>query len=85
MRNYIQNLILLMQYKKVQTVTQVFVSSKQFSKIPCFGRQEPQHAGTTKWTTTLRFGEILGTTSVVRSILFQLIYHENFVKIHAFV
>ena len=31
-------------------------------------RQEPQPAGTAKWPTTLRFGKIFGTTSVVRSI-----------------
>ena len=38
-------------------------------KIASLNRQEPQPAGTTKWaTTTLRFGKILGTTSVVRSI-----------------
>ena len=32
------------------------------------GRQEPPPAGTTKWATILRLGEILGTASVVRSI-----------------
>ena len=37
-------------------------------KIASPGRQEPQPAGTAKWQTTLRFGKILGTTSVVRSI-----------------
>ena len=37
-------------------------------KIANLGRQEPQLAGTAKWPTTLRFGKILGTTSVVRSI-----------------
>ena len=31
-------------------------------------RQEPHPTGTAKWPTTLRFGKILGTTSVVRSI-----------------
>ena len=31
-------------------------------------RQEPQPADTVKWSMTLRFGKILGTTSVVRSI-----------------
>ena len=35
------------------------------SKIASLGGQEPQPAGTTKWATTLRFGKILGTTSVV--------------------
>ena len=37
-------------------------------KIARLGREEPQPAGTAKWPTTLRFGKILGTTSVVRSI-----------------
>ena len=37
-------------------------------KKASLSRQEPQPAGTTKWATTLRFGKILGTTSVVRSI-----------------
>ena len=37
-------------------------------KIASLGRQEPQPAGTAKWPTTLRFGKIFGTTSVVRSI-----------------
>ena len=37
-------------------------------KIASLGRQEPLHAGTAKWPTTLRFGKILGTASVVRSI-----------------
>ena len=37
-------------------------------KIASIGRQEPQPAGTAKWPTTLRFGKILGRTSVVRSI-----------------
>ena len=36
--------------------------------IASFSRQEPQPAGTAKWPTTLRFGKILATTSVVRSI-----------------
>ena len=36
-------------------------------KIASLGRQEPQPAGTATWPTTLRFGKILGTTSVVRS------------------
>ena len=40
----------------------------QKRKIASLGRQEPQPAGTAKWPTTLRFGKILGTTSVVRSI-----------------
>ena len=34
-------------------------------KIDSLGRQEPQPAGTAKWPKTLRFGKILGTTSVV--------------------
>ena len=38
------------------------------SKNSQLTRQEPQPAGTAKWPTTLRFGKILGTTSVVRSI-----------------
>ena len=37
-------------------------------KIASLGRQEPQPAGAAKWPTKLRFGKILGTTSVVRSI-----------------
>ena len=37
-------------------------------KIASLGWQEPQPPGTAKWPTTLRFGKILGTTSVVRSI-----------------
>ena len=37
-------------------------------KIASLGRQEPQPAGTTNWATTLGFGNILGTSSVVRSI-----------------
>ena len=39
-----------------------------FTKIASLVRQEPQPAGTAKWPTTVRFGKILGTTSVVRSI-----------------
>ena len=37
-------------------------------KIASLSRQEPQPTGTAKWPTTLRFGNILGTTSIVRSI-----------------
>ena len=37
-------------------------------KIASLGRQEPQPAGTAIRPTTLRFGKILETTSVVRSI-----------------
>ena len=37
-------------------------------KIANLGWQEPQPTGTAEWPTTLRFGKILGTTSVVRSI-----------------
>ena len=37
-------------------------------KIASLGRQEAQPAGTAKWPTKFRFGKILGTTSVVRSI-----------------
>ena len=37
-------------------------------KIASLGRQAPQPTGTAKWPTTLSFGKILGTTSVVRSI-----------------
>ena len=37
-------------------------------KIANPSRQEPQLAGTAKWPTTLRFGKILETTSVVRSM-----------------
>ena len=40
----------------------------EHEKIASLGRQEPQPAGTGKWPMTLRFGKILGTTSVVRSI-----------------
>ena len=36
--------------------------------ITSLSRKEPQPAGTTKWPATLRFGKILGTTLVVRSI-----------------
>ena len=43
--------------------TTLFVIS--LTKIANLGRQEPQPAGTAKWP--LRFGKILGTTSVVRS------------------
>ena len=46
-----------------------FLSDYQpFIKIASLGRQEPQPAGTGKWPMTLRFGKIIGTTSVVRSI-----------------
>ena len=37
-------------------------------KNTSLGRQEPQPAGTAKWPTTLKFGKILETTSVVKSI-----------------
>ena len=37
-------------------------------KIVSLGRQEPQPAGTAKWPTTFRFGKILRTASVLRSI-----------------
>ena len=37
-------------------------------KIASLSGQELQPTGTTKWATTLRFGKILGTTSVERSI-----------------
>ena len=37
-------------------------------KAASLGRQEPQPVGTANEPTTLRFGKILGTTSVVRSI-----------------
>ena len=40
----------------------------QLKKIASLGRQEPQPKGTVKWPTTLRFGKILRTTSVVRSL-----------------
>ena len=40
----------------------------QSLKIASLGRQAPQPVGTAKWPITLRFGKILGTTSVVRSI-----------------
>ena len=44
------------------------VGVDHYKKIASLGRQEPQPAGTGKWPMTLRFGKILGTTSVVRSI-----------------
>ena len=37
-------------------------------KIASLSRQESQPTGTPKWPTTLRFGKILGTTSVIRSL-----------------
>ena len=37
-------------------------------KIASLGRQEPLPAGTSKWPTTLRFWNLLRTTSVVRII-----------------
>ena len=37
-------------------------------KIASLDMQEPQPTGTTKWVTIFRFGKILGTTSVVKSI-----------------
>ena len=40
--------------------------NKNNQKIASLGRQEPKPAGTAKWPTTLRFGKILGTTSVVK-------------------
>ena len=48
-------------------ITQNLLLSK-LEKIASLGRQEPQPAGTAKWPMTLRFGKILGTTSIVRSI-----------------
>ena len=46
------------------------ISSKTTAiKIASLGRQECQPAGTTKWAERLRFWKILGTTSVVKSIL----------------
>ena len=44
------------------------MNQQQQQKIASLGSQEPQPTGTAKWTTTLRFGKILGTTPVVRSI-----------------
>ena len=44
-----------------------YFQKNYFTKIASLGRQEPQPAGTAEWQTTLRFGKILGTTSVVRS------------------
>ena len=38
------------------------------TKTANLDRQEPQPAGTTLWATTLRFGKVLATTSVVPSI-----------------
>ena len=52
-----------------QTHASLIQNIKQHGqKISSRGRQEPQPAGTVKWPTTLRFGKILGATSVVRSI-----------------
>ena len=50
------------------TETDYQSKSTNTNKIASLGRQEPQPGGTAKWPTTLRFGKILGTTSVVRSI-----------------
>ena len=49
---------------------QVYLQKNTFKgkKIASPSRQVPQPAGTTKWATTLKFGKILGTPSVVRSI-----------------
>ena len=45
--------------------------------------QEPQPADTNKWATTSRFGKILGTTSVVRSIQTHMIVvrYKNFMQL----
>ena len=51
-----------------QILEKTGIKCRSIQKIASLGRQEPQPAGTTKWATTLRFGKILGTTSVVRSI-----------------
>ena len=42
--------------------------NQHFSKISSLCMQKPQPTCATKWATTLKFGKILGTTSVVRSI-----------------
>ena len=42
-------------------------------KIASLSRQELQLAGTAKWSTTLRFGKILGTTSVVKVIVMEVL------------
>ena len=47
-----------------------FVYKMIFTLIPkmaSLSRQELQPTGTAKWPTTLRFGKILETTSVVKS------------------
>ena len=61
-QKFLQNCSILHGFRD----TRIFVFCI-FEKIASLGRQEPQPAGTAKWQTTLRFGKILGTTSVVRS------------------
>ena len=59
-----------MKSDPIETKTASFPQSltvHNIQKIASLDRQETQPAGTAKWQTTLRFGKILGTTSVVRS------------------
>ena len=56
------------KYRQIYFTNKSIREIQYWSKIPSLGRQEPQPAGTTKGATTLRFGKILGTASVVRSI-----------------
>ena len=56
--------------KKTGTHTPSMVEEQQCQLIKIAGlvRQEPQPISTTEWAKTLRFGKILRTNSVVRSI-----------------
>ena len=53
--------------RKLLQITRSDTVNLRIKKIASLGRQEAQPAGSAKWQTTLRFGEILGTTPVVRS------------------
>ena len=53
---------------KAIKIALILFTTLNIQKIASLSRQEPQPAGTAKWPMILRFGKILGTTSVVRSI-----------------
>ena len=58
-----------LQVRKFAMTQNIKIGEQHISqKIASLSGQEPQPAGITKWATTLRFGKILGTISVVRSI-----------------
>ena len=54
-------------HKELYKLNLLILNLTQNLKTASLHRQEPQTAGPTKLGTTLRFGKIFGTTSVVKS------------------